>query len=165
MLELQIKYEKESSLYKSEYIKNEIIPMITAYVEALKLSNYDAKVFFDKNFTIDTGIICNLGRAINEFKGLVSVENEPLTLNHERNYGNVNSTMTKEGVAWRISCNYENKILVEQLDLASTATQDGQQRFCEDIQLCADDVSVKFKDLKDECFIPGQVNVNGNKIL
>ena len=156
VISMQQQYEIENDIYKANYIKNEIIPMITAYVEALKIAGYDAKSFFDKNFTIDTGIICNLGRAIHEFKGLVSYENEPLTLNHERNYGSVNSTMTKEGVAWRISCDYEDKLLIEELDLASTATQDGQQRFCESIQLRHDDVHISFDSLKTNYLIPGQ---------
>ena len=162
LLEIQHKYEKEGNEYKYNYIKNEIFPMISGYINALKLADYDAKVFFDKNFTIDTGIICNLGRAINEFNGLVSIENEPLTLNHERNYGNVNSTMTKEGVAWRISCDYDDKILVERLDLGSTATINGQETFAEEIQLINNDESIKFKELKYKYFIPGQVKKNGN---
>lgn len=162
LLDLQKKYADESDQLKSDYLRDQIIPMISAYVEALKKAKYDAKVFFDKNFTIDTGIICNLGRAIHEFNGLVSIENEPLTLNHERNYGNINSTMTKEGIAWRISCNYGNKVLVEKLNLASTATTSGQQMFCKNIQLIDDDENIQFKDLKNKYFIPGQVNRDGN---
>lgn len=156
VIEMQKQYEIENDVCKANYVKNEIIPMITAYIEALKIAGYDARSFFDKNFTIDTGIICNLGRAIHEFKGLVSYENEPLTLNHERNYGSVNSTMTKEGVAWRISCNYNDKLLIEELDLGSTATQDGQQRFYKDIQLKQNDVHISFSNLKNSYFIPGQ---------
>lgn len=154
--------KKDNFLYnddniRASYLENEIIPMIKAYIDALKLSYYEPRVFFDKNFTIDTGIICNLGRAIHEFKGLVSIENEPLTLNHERNYGNINSTMTKEGIAWRLSCDFLNKVIIEQLDLSSTATISGQQKKLFTIQLQELDEYIGFKLLKNEVYIPGQV--------
>ncbi|MBQ3474717.1 MAG: hypothetical protein IJH20_00885 [Bacilli bacterium] len=139
-----------------EYINNEILPMINTYINVLKKSNYSPSVFFDKNFTIDTGIICNLGRAIHEFKGLVSVENEPLTLNHERNYGNSNSTMTVEGSVWRLSCDYNDTIILELLDLADTASSDGQTKSKIKIKLDSKDNKISFKDIKGNYYIPGQ---------
>ena len=150
-------------LEKYKYLSDEILPMINTYRRALYNASYHPSNFFDKNFTIDTGIICNLGRAIHEFKGLVSLENEPLTLNHERNYGNINSTMTKEGTAWRLSCEYDNNILIEELDLSSTATLEGQQRFNQKIKLNTNDETISFPKIKKKCFIPGQKEIrNGN---
>ena len=100
--------------------------MISGYAQALKLAGYSPADFFNPKFTIDTGIICNLGKSINEFKGITSLENEPLTPTHERNYGKNNSTMTIEGVAWRLSCEHNNQIIIEELKLMNTATKEGQ---------------------------------------
>lgn len=150
---------ENDELEKYKYLSTEILPMINTYKRALYSAGYHPSNFFDKNFTIDTGIICNLGRAIHEFKGLVSFENEPLTLNHERNYGNINSTMTKEGTAWRLSCEYDNNILIEELDLSSTATIEGQQRFNQNIKLDPNDETINFPKIKKKCFIPGQKEI------
>ena len=149
-------YQNNDEKERANYIETELLPMINSYVNALKIAKYPPRVFFDKNFTIDTGIICNLGRAIHEFKGLVSVENEPLTLNHERNYGNKNSTMTKEGVAWRLSCGYHDKLIIEELNLSNTATQKGQVEFNKTIQLKESDEVLSISQLKNEYLIPGQ---------
>lgn len=155
-----IKRVKEKTKYRSyvelNFINNEILPMINCYYKVLRKSGYSASSFFDKGFTIDTGIICNLGRAINEFKGLVSSENEPLTLNHERNYGSKNSTMTVEGVAWRLSCDYDNKIIIEKLNLSDTSSSDGQVKLKKEIKLETDDIKISFDDLKKDYYIPGQ---------
>lgn len=154
---------QNNRIKESEYLEKEILPMLYAYVNALKSADYNPDVFFDKNFTIDTGIICNLGRAITEFKGLVTYKDEPLTLNHERNYGNINSTMTKEGKVWRLSCDYENKVILEELDLASTATENGQMKFYRTIELEKKDKNVSYNNIQKEYFIPGQVGgKNGN---
>ncbi len=160
--EKAIKY-KVSEYYKCDYILNEMLPMLQAYRDALYLANYPPKVFFDKTFTIDTGIICNLGRAIYEFKGLVSIENEPLTLNHERNYGVNNSTMTLENTAWRLSCGYDDTIIVEELKLSETATNEGQVSYESIIKLDDNDEKLTYSDIKDNNLIPGQRDVlNGN---
>lgn len=154
---------KVSEVYKYDYILNEILPMLQAYRDALYFANYPPKVFFDKTFTIDTGIICNLGRAISEFKGLVSIENEPLTLNHERNYGVNNSTMTLENTAWRLSCGYADTIIVEELKLSETATNEGQVSYENIIKLDDNDEKLTYSDIKDNNLIPGQKDVvDGN---
>ena len=120
------KYANNGKEEKSNYIINEILPMVNAYISSLQIAGYMAKDFFNPEFSIDTGIICNLGRAIHEFKGLTSKEDEPLTPVHERNYGTYNSKMAQEGVAWRLSCNYNNTIVVEKLNMFNTASEEGQ---------------------------------------
>ena len=57
---------------------------------------------------------------------LTNKENEPLTPTHERNYGMNNSKMTQEGVAWRLSCEYDNSIVIERLNMFDTASEKGQ---------------------------------------
>ena len=119
-------YKENSKLEKSNYILEHIIPVIEVYVKALKKANYSSDVFFDKKFTIDTGIICNLGRAINLFKGLTKFINEPLTPTHERNYGRHCSTMKQENYVWLLGCDFHDNILIEKLDLFNTASTEGQ---------------------------------------
>lgn len=114
---------------KSNYIKEHIIPIIKVYRDALKMANYNSDVFFDKNFTIDTGMICNLGRAINLFKGLTNFVNEPLTPVHERNYGRHCSTMKEENYVWLLGCDFNDSISIEKLDLFNTASTQGQVSF------------------------------------
>lgn len=142
---------------KYEYIINEVMPMINAYVSVLQTAGYGADLLFDYKFSIDTGIICNLGRAINEFCGLTNKENEPLTPTHERNYGMANSKMTKEGVAWRLSCDYNNSIVIERLNMYDTASENGQVSYKMVISLEAQtDEVYKMSDLKSMYLIPGQ---------
>lgn len=119
-------YKENNKLEKSNYILENIIPVIEVYVKALKKANYSSDVFFDKKFTIDTGIICNLGRAINLFKGLTKFINEPLTPTHERNYGRHCSTMKQENYVWLLGCDFHDNILIEKLDLFNTASTEGQ---------------------------------------
>lgn len=150
------KYLDEGKYDKAKYIENEILPMINAYIEALNISGYTPKEFFDANFTIDTGIICNMGRALTEFKGLSEIPNEPLTPTHERNYGRHTSTMTQEGIAWRLSCNYNNEILIEKLNLCDTASEYGQLIENYKIKLRAADEKLDITNLKTSYLIPGQ---------
>lgn len=131
--------------------------MINAYISVLQEAEYDASMLFDYEFSIDTGIICNLGRAVNEFCGLTSKENEPLTPVHERNYGSYNSKMTKEGVAWRLSCDYDNSIVIEKLNMFDTASEKGQIAYRTVIKLDEQSNEVyKMSDLKTKYLIPGQ---------
>ena len=130
--------------------------MINAYVVALQEANYSARDFFDPDFTIDTGIICNLGRALSEFKGITTKADEPLTPSHERNYGKYNSLMTKEGVAWRLSCDYEYKLTIERLNLFDTASEQGQVAYRREIQLGRMDESLTIESLQEQYLIPGQ---------
>jgi hypothetical protein len=85
-----------------EYIIKEVLPLVEGYVKYLRNSGYPPSYFFDKEFTIDTGIICNLGRATYEFKGLASREDLPLTPQEERAFG-VISSLSQDGKVWRIS--------------------------------------------------------------
>ena len=156
-LEDQVEIYRIKDSMKSEYIKNEVIPMISGYAQALRLAGYSPADFFNPKFTIDTGIICNLGKSLNEFKGLTSLENEPLTPTHERNYGKTNSTMTTEGVAWRLSCEYNNQIVIEELELMNTATKEGQISRVSKISLSLEqDNQFTFQDLNCNYLVPGQ---------
>ena len=42
----------------SKYITEDVLDTLNWYVYALKEANYHPYIFFDPNFTIDTGIIC-----------------------------------------------------------------------------------------------------------
>ena len=128
-------YQEKNKLEKSNYIINHVIPVLEVYVKALKLANYKPEVFFDKNFTIDTGMICNLGRAINLFKGITKFINEPLTPIHERNYGRHCSTMKQENYVWLLGCGFHDNILIEKLDLFNTASIEGQVSIKKKIQI------------------------------
>lgn len=151
------KYKKIGKTEKSDYIINEILPMINAYISALQIAGYKAKDFFDPEFSIDTGIICNLGRAIHEFQGLTSKENEPLTPVHERNYGMYNSKMSREGISWRLSCNYDNSIVIEKLNMFDTASEEGQvaERINIKLENKVDEIYT-VNDLKTMYLVPGQ---------
>ena len=150
-------YKNIGKIEKYEYIINEVLPMINAYISVLQQAGYDADLLFDYKFSIDTGIICNLGRAINEFCGLTNKENEPLTPTHERNYGMYNSKMTQEGVAWRLSCDYDNSIVIERLNMFDTASEKGQVSYRIEIKLEAQtDEIYKMSDLREKYLIPGQ---------
>lgn len=122
-------YNENGKVDKSEYIKEHVIPLINVYINALRIAGYSSDAFFDKNFTIDTGMICNLGRAINLFKGLTKFINEPLTPTHERNYGRHCSTMKQENSVWLLGCDFHNSISIEKLDLFNTASVEGQTSF------------------------------------
>lgn len=149
-------YKMRGKLEKSKYIECEVLPMVEAYICALKLSGYSPCEVFDPNFTIDTGIICNMGRSIGEFKGLTEKEDEPLTPTHERNYGKYNSTMTVEGEAWRLSCDYNNRVLIQKLSLRDTAAIGGQVKESHEICLKHRDGKLDMKDLKSYHLVPGQ---------
>lgn len=149
-------YETVNKTDKSSYIINEVLPMVNAYISALQEAGYTAADFFDPEFTIDTGIICNLGRAVEQFKGITLKVNEPLTPVHERNYGSYNSKMSKEGTAWRLSCDYNNKIVIERLDLFNTTAEQGQVSFKKQIQLEQNDEILNQISLANNYLIPGQ---------
>lgn len=150
-------YAKNDKKEKASYITEEIIPMIVAYVTSLRKAGYKPRDVFDPSFTIDTGIICNMGRAIYEFNGLTQKINEPLTPTHERNYGHHNSTMTKEGVAWRLSCSYNDELIVEKLNLKDTSLKCGQIATQYKIKLRALDESMDISYLKTNYLVPGQI--------
>lgn len=149
-------YAKERNYDKANYISSNIISMVVPYAVALKNAGYPASCFFDPKFTIDTGIICNMGRAITEFKGLTSKVNNPMTPTHERNYGKTNSTMIVENVAWKLNCGYEDTIVIEKLNLCNTATEQGQVIFKKDIKLNQHNGLLTPEDLSNNYIIPGQ---------
>lgn len=140
----------------SDYIREEVIDTINWYTYALKEANYSPSVFFDRNFTIDTGIICNLGRGYEVFQNITSTVNEPLTPTHERNYGNKLSTMTEEGSVWRLSCGFNDEIIVEELDLRKTASKRGQISFYTRLLSNVPNERVRYKELNNKYLIPGQ---------
>lgn len=149
-------YKENGEIEKANYILSEVVEMIEAYIYALQQAGYYAKDFFDPDFSIDTGIICNMGGALKEFKGITFLENEPLTPTHERNYGKHNSTMTMENEVFRISCEYNNQLIIQKLNLSNTATRDGQIAFSKCIQLSETDEKYNMSNLEHEYFIPGQ---------
>jgi len=128
----------------AHYIREQIIEVVESYVHVLHLANYPATAFFDKDLTVETGHICNLGRAYHEYKAIASRPDLPLTPNHERAFG-LTGELAEEGQAWRMAVapvlggsstksargernTYRDSpsILVERLDLAMTATPEGQ---------------------------------------
>lgn len=139
---------------KSRYILENVVPLIEVYIKALEKAGYSSDVFFDKNFTIDTGIICNLGRAIDYFKGLTKFINEPLTPNHERNYGRYCSTMKQENYVWLLGCDFNNNVLIEKLDLFNTASIEGQVSLRKKIHI--EDFNMKISD-DSKYLYPGEM--------
>ena len=130
----------------ARYIQEHVITLADSYVRCLKLADYPARAFFDKQITVDTGHICNLGRAYHEYKAVASRADLPVTPNHERAFG-VTGELAEEGVAWRLAVvplgagpqarsaigkrNVSRtvpSILFEKLDLSQTATRQGQSR-------------------------------------
>lgn len=130
----------------ADYIREEVIEVVQSYIRILNLAGLPASAFFDKELTIDTGHICNLGRAYREYKVIASRPDLPLTPNHERAFG-ITGELAEEGVAWRLAISpihgktspnsargerntYRSSpsILMERLDLAMTATPEGQSR-------------------------------------
>lgn len=128
------------------YIREQVVEVLMSYVRVLHLADYPATAFFDKDLTVDTGHICNLGRAYHEYKAIASRPDLPLTPNHERAFG-LTGELAEEGQAWRLAvapvlgtsstssaCGERNtyrdspSILVERLDLAMTATPEGQSK-------------------------------------
>ena len=148
-------YEEKGKREKSIYIINHIIPLIEVYIKALQEAGYSSDVFFDKNFTIDTGMICNLGRAVNLFKGITSYVNEPLTPVHERNYGRHCSTMKQENYVWLLGCDFNNNITIEKLDLFNTASVEGQVSIKKKIYI--DNFNARVNE-NDKYLYPGEVH-------
>lgn len=128
------------------YIREEVIEVLQSYIRILNLAGFPASAFFDKELSVDTGHICNLGRAYREYKAIASRPDLPLTPNHERAFG-LTGELAEEGEAWRLAISpvhgktspnsargkrnaYRSapSILMERLDLAMTATPGGQSR-------------------------------------
>lgn len=127
----------------AKYIRNEVVDLLRSYVRVLKLADYPSTAYFDKEQSVDTGHICNLGRAYSEYKTIASRPDLPLTPKHERAFGPTGE-LAEEGIAWRLAvtpqdnaknaCGERNtyqehpSILIEKLDLAMTATSSGQSQ-------------------------------------
>ncbi|EKD90881.1 MAG: hypothetical protein ACD_30C00073G0001, partial [uncultured bacterium] len=92
----RIRFDRKGAIH----ILEEVIPMVEAYYQSLRLAGYPPAYFFSRNFTIDTGQIVNQGRAIFEFKGLVSGMDIPVTPREERGFGNL-SISSMRGRVWR----------------------------------------------------------------
>lgn len=125
----------------SNYIENDLIPLIESYLRTLKIAKLPANSFLDKALTLDTGQICNLGRAFNEYKLLASRQDLPMTPNHERAFGK-KGDLAGEGTVFRLSPGgrqrisnklgrtntQENEFIIEELDLSETSSEDGQSK-------------------------------------
>lgn len=111
-------------IFASDYIKRYTIPLVSSYIKALKQADYPPSCFFDKNFTLDTGQICNIGRALNEYKELTNKTNLPLTPQHEKTFGE-KSRLAMEETVWLLSLktqNDSNFIHIEEQDLEKNWT-------------------------------------------
>jgi hypothetical protein len=83
----------------ANYVRNEIIPLISGYGSAVLSSGLSPSLFFSRGFTIDTGQSVNQGRGHVLFKGLVSKPDIPATPWEERGYLISHS----KGYVWRIA--------------------------------------------------------------
>lgn len=150
---IAIDYKKCKKNEKYNYIVKHVMPIIKVYIRMLKEANYSPDCFFDSKFTIDTGMICNLGRAIYQFKGLSSEINQPLTPTHERNYGKICSTMKQENIAWRLSCGFKNTLIIEKLNMFNTASAEGQIAYKKSIKI--ENLNKKITEKTDDYLYPG----------
>ena len=103
----------------AQHIKNDIISIVEMYTSALRIADVHPKYFFDPKFTIDTGDICNMGRAIIEFKGLTKLIDTPITPQQERSFGNI-SYLAEEKEVWLAApLVYKNRIEESRLAFSS----------------------------------------------
>ncbi|MBG0819048.1 hypothetical protein HS045_33470 [Planomonospora sp. ID82291] len=84
------------------HLTGTVIPLVATYAEALQTAGYPAAAFFSRDFSIDTGQIVNQGRAMGLFRGLVSIDGEPMTPREERGFGQA-SLSSVRGPIWRIA--------------------------------------------------------------
>lgn len=87
----------------AEHLASEILPLIETYAYVLQEAGYEPRFFFDRNFTIDTGQIVNQGRAITQFKGLITNEDDVMTAHDMRGYGKDLSYSSLRDHVWRIA--------------------------------------------------------------
>lgn len=127
----------------AKYIRTEVVDLLKSYVRVLMIADYPSTAYFDKEQSVDTGHICNLGRAYSEYKTIASRPDLPLTPKHERAFGPTGE-LAEEGIAWRLAVTPQEiaknargernayqehpSILIEKLDLAMTATSSGQSQ-------------------------------------
>lgn len=84
------------------HLTDTVIPLVRTYAEALEMAGYPAAAIFSRDFTVDTGQIVNQGRAQGLFRGLVSINGEPMTPREERGFGAA-SLSSVRGPIWRIA--------------------------------------------------------------
>lgn len=97
-----VAHRADSDTRAAEHLRQEVLPLVEAYVSALLAAGYPPETFFHPRFTIDTGTIVNQGRARHLFRGLASREDDPITPHEERGYGPVSISMQR-GYVWRIA--------------------------------------------------------------
>lgn len=90
------------SLPRSEYIQNNVTPLVMALLEALQEAEINLNEILNYGFVVDTGVIVNQGKAVSEFRGLASLQDLPLTPNEEKGYGSTSQSSVR-GNTWRIS--------------------------------------------------------------
>lgn len=96
----------QTAWYTKSYIKfvqEKILPVIQVIAKSISLSTLENNYFFDPNFLVDTWHIVNQGRAKDLFQWLVSENDEPITINEMKWYGNENSTGSQRGTVYRIA--------------------------------------------------------------
>ena len=137
LLESKIARMQKLNPSVAEHIKCHILPLVGAYAKALESAGFPAKYFFDKNFTIDTGEICNLGGAYYEYRALTTRKNSIVTPQHDRVYSSSGSLAT-EGKVWVIgvapmSVTFRNggippsfpALYIEEQDMAKRSSVEG----------------------------------------
>lgn len=154
------------------HIKEHVLPMVSAFRRALEVSGLPARYFFDKNFTIDTGEICNLGGAYKDYRGLASRKNSAVTPQHERVYS-ANGSLATEGKIWIIGVSPTNSgfrgtdtsvscpsLFVEEQDLTKRSSLEGHAVRRWYIPLRKEDVEVvNSSSHKHRYLIPGRVSI------
>jgi 8-oxo-dGTP pyrophosphatase MutT (NUDIX family) len=93
------KYDERAA----HHLDAEILPLIETYVSVLQEAGYAPGSFFARDFTIDTGQIVNQGRAITQFKGLVTTEDDVIAAHDMRGYGKELSFSSLRDHVWRIA--------------------------------------------------------------
>lgn len=93
------KYDKRAA----DHLDAEILPLVETYVRVLREAGYAPRYFFARDFTIDTGQIVNQGRAITQFKGLVTTEDDVVAAHDMRGYGKELSFSSLRDHVWRIA--------------------------------------------------------------
>lgn len=154
----------------TRYLRQDVLPLLNSYIRALRQADLPANCLFNKNVTVETGQICNLGQAYHEYKAIASRPDLPLTLNHERAFGK-NGELANEGIVYRLapsnvkrrSANktrqrsYAKGFTIEQLDLESTSTESGQSKNCHFFDLeCTH--SYRINELNEPTII-GQITI------
>lgn len=101
-LQTYIRQAWYTSSYR-QFLEEKIFPIIFVISQAIKLSGLGDDYFFDPGFLVDTGHIVNQGRARSLFEWLVSQDDEPITVNEMKWYGDKNSTWSERGTVYRIA--------------------------------------------------------------